>query len=389
MGRITRRRFLQVAGVAALGCVHAPQSQKDNEQPQTELPSDNEPNRRLKQADRRKMADTVFADGLELARLPYFELKDGRLVADPSIGPVIDVHTHIAMAFLLPMRLDLFSTAAPAEHYLLMQGRQVDLEVYINKNFLPDDLTRMKKDLTLLSATADGMRKTHTVGNLEREMAELGIAHSVVLPIDYPILSRNTETTLEVAKDRPTLIAFGSVHPFARDAKGRLGRQVKAGIRGIKLHPAMQFFSPDHPRAMRLYKLCGEAKLPVLWHCGPVGIEPKMSRELSQVVLYEKPIAENPEVTFILGHSGALQMEQALDYAKRYPNVFLEISCQSLTNVRRILEEADADRIMYGTDWPFYHQAIALAKVLIATEGDARLRRKVLYTNAASLFGIG
>ena len=335
------------------------------------------------------MTDTVFAEGIDLARLPYFELRDGRLaLADPSIGPVIDVHTHVTMAYVLPMRVDLLATKEPTEHYLPMRGRRIDLEIYINKNFLPDDLPRMKRDLTWMSATAGGMRRTHTVGNLTREMAELGIAHSVVLPIDYPVLSHNAETVLSVAKGRPALIPFGSVHPFARDVAGKLDRQVAMGARGIKVHPAVQMVRPDHPRAMRLYALCAKRKLPVLFHCGPVGIEPKSGRALSQVAYYEKPIAETPEVTFVLGHSGALQMEQALGYARLYPNVVLDVSCQSLTNVRRILDEADPGRIMYGTDWPFYHQAIALAKVLIATEGDAGLRRKVLYGNAAALFGI-
>jgi predicted TIM-barrel fold metal-dependent hydrolase len=56
--------------------------------------------------------------------------------------------------------------------------------------------------------------------------------------------------------------------------------------------------------------------------------------------------------------------------------------------VRTILDQADPDRVVYGTDWPFYHQSIALAKVLIATEGDPALRRKVLHDNAARLFGL-
>ena len=41
-----------------------------------------------------------------------------------------------------------------------------------------------------------------------------------------------------------------------------------------------------------------------------------------------------------------------------------------------------------GSDWPFYHQATGLAKALLATEGDPALRRRVLYDNAASLFGL-
>ena len=145
---------------------------------------------------------------------------------------------------------------------------------------------------------------------------------------------------------------------------------------------------PDNARAMRLYRLCGARRLPVLWHCGPVDIEPAAGRRRSQVRLYEPAIAETPETTFILGHSGALQMELALDLAQRYPNVYLDLACQSLGAIRRILEEGPAERILFGSDWPFYHQSLTLAKVLIASEGAPELRRRVLYDNAARLLGL-
>jgi len=90
----------------------------------------------------------------------------------------------------------------------------------------------------------------------------------------------------------------------------------------------------------------------------------------------------------VLGHSGALQMELALEIARRYPNVYLEISSQSLKNVRTILDSADPTRVLFGSDWPFYHQAIPLAKLLIATVGREELRRKVMYENAARLLGL-
>ena len=55
-------------------------------------------------------------------------------------------------------------------------------------------------------------------------------------------------------------------------------------------------------------------------------------------------------------------MEQARVYAKRYDNVWLELSSQSLGNIQSLLDDLGPERLLYGTDWPFYHQAIALAK---------------------------
>jgi len=123
-----------------------------------------------------------------------------------------------------------------------------------------------------------------------------------------------------------------------------------------------------------------------MFHCGPVGIEPLLGRHLSKVVFYEKALAESPDTLLVLGHSGAPQMEKALAYASRDPSTCLDLACQSLSHVRTILREAHPDRVLFGTDWPFYHQAIGLAEVFMAAEGNPERRRKVLYRNAARLF---
>ena len=90
-----------------------------------------------------------------------------------------------------------------------------------------------------------------------------------------------------------------------------------------------------------------------------------------------------PEVTFFLGHSGALQYEEAIELARRYPNTVMDLSCQGLTAVRAIIEGVDHERIVHGSDWPFYHQALGIARVLLATAGDRTLRRSILHDNAA------
>lgn len=332
---------------------------------------------------------TWFEDHHQLARLPYFELiGPGRLaLADPSLGPSIDIHTHLALAFLLPMQVDLEREHPWTEHYLGMD-RPVDLDLYANQNIPAAGVRRLKLDLTLLSVTGRGMRRTHTVPNLLREMQHLRVEGAVLLPIDLPLISSNARTYLQVTRAHRELISFGSVHPMSLDLAGKLDEQRAMGARGIKVHPASQMIRPDHPRAMELYRLCGERQLPVLFHCGPVGIEPRPGRRRSQVRLYEPAVAENPRTTFILGHSGALQFDTALDLAHRYPNVWLETASQSLPVVRRLAREAPPERVLFGSDWPFYSQAMAMSKVLIATEGDPSARRRILYDNAARLLGL-
>jgi predicted TIM-barrel fold metal-dependent hydrolase len=327
---------------------------------------------------------TRFPSLTELASLPWFSCNaEARLcVSDPEVGPIIDVHTHLTLNYTRRGHVDLESAPGETQHYLPTRG-PFNLDVYANLNISPRDRRRMSRDLTVGSCERGGMRATHTAPNLLREMAELGITTSVLLPIDFPWGSNTAGEYLRVAAAHPELIAMGSVHPFTNRHAAKLSHQKALGAVGIKLHPAVQHVHPSARRAIALYHHCGERGLPVLFHCGPVGIEPALGRALSQVRLYRRAIEACPDTLFILGHSGALQMNSALDLARSHDNVYLELSSQPLSGVQEIVDRAPPERLLFGTDWPFYHQALALAKVLLATRGRPRLRAAILRENAA------
>jgi len=332
---------------------------------------------------------TRFDSVLDLARLPWFEVRSGNrleVAADAvdAVGPVIDMHTHLAMGFLRKLRVDLHAET-PTTAYYLPLTLPVDLDAYSNANLDAAAMFAMKADVSVLGLTGVGMRTTHTAPNLLRDMRGLGIVSSVVLPFDLPVGASNAEHLLEVLRSYPELIPFGSVHPYERDIEARLTRQQANGARGIKLHPNGQFISPDNPRTVHLCGRCGAHGLPVLFHCGPVGIEPAAARKRSQVARYERALAENPDTTFVLGHSGALQYDEAVRFAERYDNTWFDLSCLGLEALRHVIDTVPTHRLLYGTDWPFYHQSLTLARVLIATEGDDALRRAVLHDNAARL----
>ncbi|MBC7542224.1 MAG: amidohydrolase family protein [Candidatus Sericytochromatia bacterium] len=335
------------------------------------------------------MSETVFTKVEDLARLPWFGLNEaGRItVTDPSVGPVIDMHTHLALAFIMPMQHSLHRSSAETQHYM-PSCCSFDLDVYANKNMTHNHLKSLKRDLVIGGITGlTPMRKTHTIPNLVREMDDLNVVKSVILAIDMQTgLSKNWFHAAQAAKDEPKLIGYGSVHPHDWGNIGdRLDTQAHAGCVGIKAHPMVQGFRPDDPAALDLFRLCGDRGLPMLIHCGPAGIEPPKRRARLHVKFYEKALADNPKTTFILGHAGALEWEAALKLSLKYPNAYLEISSQSLSAVKQMVATANPDRIVFGSDWPWYHQAWPLAKVCLATQDKPDIRTKILYRNAADL----
>ncbi len=299
-----------------------------------------------------------------------------------------DLHTNLALAYVRRMSIDPGKLHTETEHYL-PSFCAIDLDVYANRNMSPEIVKDLTEDLTWRSLGPRGMRATHTIPNLVREMDEIGIRASVLLPIDFPVLSKNADVALSAAaKTSDKLLSFGSVHPYASNAEHRLDAQLSKGARGIKMHPSVQMVRADNRRARELYAMCADRDMIVFWHCGPAGIEPKLGQYLNQVRFYEPPIRENPKTTFVLGHSGALKFDEALALQRQYPNVWLETSSQSLHHVRRIVAEADTTRVVHGSDWPFYHPAISVSKILLATHGKPEVRHRMLWANAARLLKI-
>jgi hypothetical protein len=102
---------------------------------------------------------------------------------------------------------------------------------------------------------------------------------------------------------------------------------------------------------------------------------------------YEAALAQHPEVAFVLGHAGARDVRDAVPLARRYRNAWLGIHGQGVTTLHELIERVGGERLLFGSDWPFYHLAATLAKVLIVTEGRPDLRHAILRGNADRLFG--
>ena len=100
---------------------------------------------------------------------------------------------------------------------------------------------------------------------------------------------------------------------------------------------------------------------------------------------YEAMLERFPQVQFVLGHSGARDLAGAIPLARRYPNAWLDIHGQGVTALHELVERVGGDRLLFGTDWPFYHGAVSLAKVLIVAQKRPALRDAILHRNAERL----
>lgn len=329
----------------------------------------------------------------ELAKLPYFELDDAgmlHLVVD-DLPAGIDFHAHFGMNFLLAPQIDLLART-PRMQYLLdcdrdNPGCDLDLDVYINAAFseqMHDELESELTDQLLLGSDAAA---THTIPNLVAELDAMRFDAAAILPIalGLPFGDNLTEQWFDAigksgVADR--FLPFASVHPSDSGWRERLRDYARRGARGLKIHPEMQRLFPDDPRVMEIYEGCEQLGLPVIFHAGRSGIEPGFMRKYPLIRRFVEPVKTFPRVQFVLGHAGARDVGDAIELAKQHDNVWLEITGQGATQLDGIIKQAGTERLLFGSDWPFYPLAATLAKVLLATENNKPARAAIVRHNA-------
>jgi predicted TIM-barrel fold metal-dependent hydrolase len=348
-------------------------------------------------AGRGEHGELRFRGYRELAQLPCFELdRNGQLRCTVEGLPRgIDLHAHLGMAFLLAPSIDL-QRRTERTRYLLDCDREdpgcaLDLDKYINANFTDAMHQEMTTELRNQLLWGSAAASTHTIPNLVAELDAMKFHQAAVLAIapGFPFGDNVTETWMrEIASADATdrLLLFASVHPSDRKWRERLRSFAKRGVHGVKVHPEMQRLFPDDEGAMEIYSECEHLGLPVIFHAGRSGIEPEFMRKYALMRRYERGIAAFPRVQFLLGHAGARDVDDAVELARKYPNVWLEITGQGVSQLQRIMNDTGTDRLLFGSDWPFYPLAATLAKVLLVTETRPTVRAGIVRHNAERMF---
>ena len=134
---------------------------------------------------------TRFDSTLDLARLPWFEVVGGnRLVlsadAADEVGPVLDMHTHLAMGFFRKLRVDLHAETPTVAHYLPVT-LPVDLDRSSNENFDRASIFQTNAALSVLALTAHGITNPPPPPNLLPHISATRTPPPSILPAAPPL----------------------------------------------------------------------------------------------------------------------------------------------------------------------------------------------------------
>jgi len=175
-----------------------------------------------------------------------------------------------------------------------------------------------------------------------------------------------------VKKYPKRLVGFGRTDPRrGEDAIKELVRmKEKLNLTGLKLHPMVECFRPDHPFFAEFFKKTAELNLPILFHTGDGFSSPGLIA----------PIAKKyPKLPVILGHL----KEGCLSVMKNSENVYVETS-GAIPEIIEMAVKIDADRVLFGSDAPYYRYPTQMAAIEVA-QISSKERRKVYHDNLCKL----
>jgi uncharacterized protein len=195
---------------------------------------------------------------------------------------------------------------------------------------------------------------------------EAGVERAVLVNYVAPEVIGYTEAANDfvsqyVRADPERLIAVGGIRPDRKDAEREVARLARElGIRGLKLHPPHQLFRPnayvdgERPELRAVYAACAREGIPVIFHTG-TSVFPGARNRFGDPMLVEDVAVDFPDLTIVLAHGGRpLWTETAMFLARRFPNVWLELSGVPPSALLEYFPRLPrlVDKLLFGTDWP-------------------------------------
>src|SRR6266446_4312499 len=185
--------------------------------------------------------------------------------------------------------------------------------------------------------------------------AEAGISRTVLFAAfhsDYAVANRDVARIVASRPDRFFGFAFvnafhdrGRVQKLVRQAVGEFG------FVGIKLH------RHDAPISREICEAARAFSLPVLYDV------------MGAVSTCELLAGEYPDVNFIIPHLGSFADDwraqvALIDHLVRHPNIYTDTAgVRRFDILAQAVQQAGARKILFGSDGPWLHPGVELAKV--------------------------
>ena len=265
--------------------------------------------------------------------------------------------------------------------------------------YTPDLATAMSQFLRPEPARrhADAAQ-SRSIDDLLRDMDKAGIERGIIVGMDLSgslgvVMPTNDSVAELVARYPGRLIGFSSVDPTNGDAAvAELERAIRQlGLKGLKLVPPVQKFSPADEKFNPLWEKVVELDIPVWIHTGHQLSTEGSEAKYGHPSLIDTLAGRFPEMKIIMGHLSFPWFWEAWSICCRRKNVYVDTSgygCLFNHFPWDAFTKFDIEhKILFGTDYPLltFDEAVRDVQNLPIEE---QFKAKILYQNAAALLGI-
>jgi predicted TIM-barrel fold metal-dependent hydrolase len=211
--------------------------------------------------------------------------------------------------------------------------------------------------------------------DLVRNLDEAGLDRAVAFPLGAPYTDyseANQVMAEEMAKYPKRIIGFCRINPnfgpqaTATSLEHCLG---KLKLKGIKLHPEIEFFDPNEAELMEpIYDAARRYRVPIIFHTG-------MSSKASPGVIAELA-ARHTDVPVILGHMGVSEyVKLAVAVARQHDNIYLETSVVGwMPLLLEAFRGVGSSKILFGSDHPYNPLPMEVEKIAKHVAKAAKLK---------------
>jgi predicted TIM-barrel fold metal-dependent hydrolase len=208
-------------------------------------------------------------------------------------------------------------------------------------------------------------RETCSPTRLIQDMDKYNIDKAIIVALEGWVTNQQLSEAVKQYPDR--LIGYAKVtNPLDKEtAPKELEHAVKhLGLRGLKLHPGLQGFSPADPRLFPLVEKAAELDAPIFFHTGgwPYGSYDYCNPSHIDALSYNVP-----DACIIIGHMGFYRFMDVLALIQLYAGtgglyvdtsmgLFTLVDMYGLKFMSKYVKRIGIDKVLFGSDWSGYSQ---------------------------------
>jgi len=224
------------------------------------------------------------------------------------------------------------------------------------------------------------------VRNLISQMDKTGVDVCAINQLTDDMILDNDAVYKAARAYSNRLVPFAHINPGmycneGEKASAEIDRALgKLKMKGVKLHPEFDHFQMFDEVMNELLEKIQEYGVPILFHSGG-----SFSTPLE--IVY---VAKNfPRIPVLLGHMGTDSfVHEAVPAAKLSENIYLETSIGAqLLFIENAVHELGAERIVWGTDFPYGSPPVELKKIQTLDISEKQ-KRMILGENARRMLGL-